>query len=149
MWTNEGGISSPGIFHWPNGISARGEIRHNPSHFIDILPTVLEIAGGTLPREIDGHRVPPKPGKSLVPVFERDGTVAHDYLWWMHSKHPAIRMGDWKAVSRDDGVTWSLFNIAEDRGEATDLAAQHPERLLELRGKWNEVAEMFRQQLTE
>ena len=45
-WVHEGGISSPLIVHWPAGIAARGELRHNPCHFIDILPTVIDLAGG-------------------------------------------------------------------------------------------------------
>jgi arylsulfatase len=52
MWTHEGGIASPGIFHWPRGIAARGELRHSPTHFIDVVATILGVAG--LPPGIEG-----------------------------------------------------------------------------------------------
>ena len=74
-WVHEGGISTPLIVHWPKGIAARGELRHTPGHVIDLVPTILEVAGGKRPRQWDGKPVPPPPGKSLVPVFAKDGTV--------------------------------------------------------------------------
>src|SRR5262249_8461429 len=48
-WVHEGGISTPLIVHWPEGIHARGELRHNPGHLIDLAPTILELAGGRWP----------------------------------------------------------------------------------------------------
>jgi arylsulfatase len=66
---------------------------------IDIVPTVLELAGGEHPRSWSGRPVPTPPGKSLLPAFARDGAVKHDDLWWYHDGHRAIRVGDWKLVS--------------------------------------------------
>ena len=45
IWVNEGGIASPLIAHWPNGIRDRGRLRHDPCHFIDVLPTLVDLAG--------------------------------------------------------------------------------------------------------
>ncbi|MEX2581069.1 MAG: arylsulfatase [Verrucomicrobiales bacterium] len=131
-WTHEGGISTPLVVSWPEGIEARGEIRRNPGHVIDVVPTLLELSGAEY-----GADVPPSPGKSLVPVFAEDGTVDHDALWWLHDGHRAIRVGDWKAVAPKD-EPWELYNLAEDRDESTDLAMEKPDRLEELVAVWED-----------
>ncbi|MHC4702862.1 MAG: sulfatase-like hydrolase/transferase, partial [Planctomycetota bacterium] len=147
-WNHEGGISSPLIVHWPEGISAKGELRHNPSHFIDIAPTILELAGGAWPGTIDGSPVPPKPGRSLVPAFAADGTVTHENLWWCHGGNRAIRIGDWKLVSKSDTKDkWELYNLKVDRCEMNDLTSQYPEKVKEMAQQWEAVAEDFRRNL--
>jgi arylsulfatase len=147
-WNHEGGISSPFIVHWPNGISARGELRHNPSHFVDVAPTILEVAGADRPKTVGGAPVPPPPGRSLLPAFARDGTVEHDHLWWCHAGNRAIRMGDWKLVSKDgDKGQWELYNLTDDRCEMNDLAAKHPDRVEQMARQWDEVADGFRRDL--
>ena len=63
-YVHEGGISTPLIVHWPKGIAARGELRTNPGHLIDIAPTLIEpVAGGAWPQVFNGQPVPPPPGK--------------------------------------------------------------------------------------
>jgi arylsulfatase len=96
-WVHEGGISTPLIVCWPAGIAARGELRHTPGHVIDLAPTVLEAVGGKRLTTWRGQPVPPAPGRSLVPLFTRDGTVAHDSLWWLHEGNRALRIGNWKS----------------------------------------------------
>ena len=100
-WVHEGGIATPLIVHWPKGIAARGEIRrHDPGHVIDLVPTILEVAGRLeLSRRGKARPVPARPGSSLVPSFTRDGTVRHHDLWWEHEGNRAIRVGDWKLVA--------------------------------------------------
>jgi arylsulfatase len=137
-WVHEGGISTPLIAHWPKGIAVRGELRRNPGHVIDVVPTVLELAGGKRPTTIDGKPVPPAPGTSLVPAFASDGSVKHDYLWWLHEGNKAIRVGDWKLVAaRNQGdETWELYNLKDDPAETNNLAAKHPDKVRELSEKW-------------
>ena len=53
-WVHEGGISTPLIAHWPDGIKAKGELRHSPGHVIDIVPTILELAGVEKPKSWKG-----------------------------------------------------------------------------------------------
>ncbi|MCB1231487.1 MAG: sulfatase-like hydrolase/transferase [Verrucomicrobiae bacterium] len=130
-WTHEGGISTPFVVSWPKGIPARGELRNNPGHVIDVVPTLLELAGAKPLAE-----APPAPGKSLVPVFENDGAVDHESLWWFHDGHKAIRMGDWKAVA-PEGEPWELYDLSVDRDESTDLAPSRPEKLAELVSAWD------------
>ncbi|MCL4205397.1 MAG: arylsulfatase [Pirellulaceae bacterium] len=142
-WVHEGGISTPLIAHWPRGIAARGELRHTPGHLIDILPTMLELAGGRAPTVWKDASVPPAPGKSLVSVFASDGPALHDDLWWCHESHRAIRAGDWKLVAAKD-EPWELYDLSRDRGESTNLAAQHPDKVQQLESLWTRRSDEFR-----
>src|SRR5688572_7464458 len=141
-WVHEGGISTPLVVHWPSGISARGELRHNPGHVIDIVPTILDLVGGKRPESFNNEPVPSSPGESLLPAFAKDGSVARNDLWWLHEGSRAIRVGDWKLVAatpslRGRGAAgarqetpgeWELFNLAEDRAETSNLAAKMPDK---------------------
>lgn len=142
-WVHEGGITTPMIAHWPQGIAARGELRHNPGHVIDLAPTILELAGGHWPKAHAGETVPPAPGKSLVPALAKDGTVAHEYLWWYHIGNRAIRVGDWKLVAADQSP-WELYNLRSDRSETRNLAADQPDKAAELERVWTQHMEEFR-----
>ena len=137
-WVHEGGISTPLIAHWPAGIAAKGELRHNVGHLVDIVPTVLELAGGKAPAEWNGKPVPAPPGRSLVPVFTKDGTVTHDEIWWQHEGNRAIRMGDFKLVAAGEKASWELYDLSKDRGETTNLAATMPEKAKELEARWTQ-----------
>ena len=136
-WVHEGGISTPLIAHWPAGIAARGELRHTPTHLVDILPTVLELTGAKKPAEIKGFAVPPAPGRSFVSALKSDVTVARDFLWWEHEGNRAIRAGDWKLVTLAKGE-WELYDLARDRGESNNLAAKNPAKVRELEAMWTQ-----------
>lgn len=141
VWTHEGGISTPLIVHWPKGVAARGELRHNVGHVIDLAPTLLDLAGGT-PTLATG--APPFPGRSLVPAFSQDGSVTRDCLFFHHEGNRALRVGDEKLVSaREDGDRWELFNLAADRCEQQDLAPSRPGRVEELAARWQELQDQF------
>ena len=142
-WVHEGGIATPLIAHWPKGIAARNELRRNPGHVIDLVPTILEVAGGRRFEQWEGQPVPPPPGKSLAPVFTKDGTVSRDALWWFHGGNRAIRVGDFKLVAAAGGP-WELFDLSTDRAETNNLAAQHPERVRKLEQAWKEQLEQCR-----
>jgi arylsulfatase len=134
-WVHEGGISSPLIAHWPNGIAAKNQLRHTPAHVIDIVPTALELAGVTKPTTWNGQAIPPAPGKSLVPALAKDETITRDSLWWLHEGHRAIRVGDWKLVAANK-EPWELYNLKTDRAEQHNLASQQPEKVTELAQLW-------------
>jgi arylsulfatase len=142
-WVHEGGITTPLIVHWPRGLAARGELRHNPGHLIDLAPTVLELAGGRWPDTWAGQAVPRPPGKSLVPTFAQDASVSHDYFWWFHEGNRAIRMGDWKLVA-DHEKGWELYDLTRDRAESNNLLAAEPERARRLAQEWDRRMEEFR-----
>ena len=136
-WTHEGGTATPFIVSWPEGIKARGEARNNPGHVIDVVPTMLELAGAAPHPD-----APPSPGKSLMPVFEKDGTVDHDQFWWYHDDHRAIRVGDWKAVALS-GEPWELYDLSNDRGEMNNLEKSQPKILQQLVEAWEATTEEF------
>ena len=145
-WVHEGGISSPLIVHWPAGLTARHELRHDPCHFIDILPTVMDLAGaGEVSLTWNGETAPPLPGKSLVPAFAKDGAVSRECLYFHHRKNRALRAGDWKLVARDE-EPWELYDLKTDRCESKNLAEKQPDRIREMAARWQQLEDEFRRQ---
>ena len=136
-WVHEGGISTPLIVQWPRGIAAHGELRRTPGHIIDLVPTILAVAGGKRFETWGGHAVPPAPGKSLVPLFKKDGTVTHGSFWWLHEGNRALRVGDWKIVAAGKDSPWELYDLGKDRAESKNLAAKKPEKVRELAENWH------------
>lgn len=143
-WVHEGGISTPLIAHWPAGIRAKNELRHQPGHLIDLMATCVDVSGASYPDHYKGERIKPMEGKSLIPVFENK-TIKRDALYWEHEGNRAVRAGKWKLVAKgragQDDVVWELYDIEADRSELHDLAAQEPERLKEMVGLWQAYAE--------
>ena len=134
-WVHEGGISTPLIAHWPAGISARGELRRQPGHLIDLMATCLDVAGAKYPRKFNGRPVTPLQGKSLLPAFANK-PIDRDALYWEHEGNRAIRVGDWKLVAKGPGGKWELYDLAADRSETRDLAVAESKRVRTLVTKW-------------
>lgn len=146
-WVHEGGISTPLILHWPQGATGRGELRRTPGHVIDLVPTLLEISGAAGAAEGYDQERPPFPGRSLVPALARDALVPREYLYFHHDNNRALRMGDWKLVSkRPDPEAYALFDLRQDRSEQLDLAAREPERVAAMARRWAELEAEFRRQ---
>jgi arylsulfatase len=141
-WVHEGGISTPLIASWPAGIAAHGELRHTPGHVIDIVPTILELAGIPKPTDWKGQPMPPAPGKSLAPAFAKDITIERPSLWWLHEENKAIRVGDFKLVAAK-GDAWALYDLKTDRAEQNDLTAKMPEKAKELADLWQKQTEEY------
>jgi len=135
-WTHEGGSCTPLIAHWPEGISSKGEIRQTPGHVIDIVPTLLDVAGVRIADQKVAF-----PGTSL---FGKD-IERQRVLWWSHTGNHALRRGNWKLVKTKKGE-WELFNLSEDRAETNDLAADYPEKVQELKNLWLSLVDQFRLQ---
>lgn len=134
-WVHEGGISTPLIAHWPAGFAARGELRAQPGHVIDIMATCLDVAGARLPAEREGAPTLPLEGRSLVPAFA-GRPIEREALYWEHEGNRAIRVGDWKLVAKGPSGPWELYDLARDRVESRDLAREEPERVRALRAQW-------------
>jgi arylsulfatase A-like enzyme len=131
--TLEGGIRVPFCAQWKGKIPA-GLTYENPIQNLDILPTALAAAGGTIEEstQIDGV--------DLMPYLTgKNAERPHETLYWRFGEQWAIRHGDWKlCANRMDGVkNVKLFNLREDAGEAKDLAAEQPEKVKELQTLWD------------
>jgi arylsulfatase len=137
-FTLEGGIASPLIVHWPNGIPAsrRSSIERQPAHLIDLMPTIVEVTGARYPTEFKGTAIQPMEGISLRPVFTGQPVARTQPIFWEHEGNRAVRSGNWKIVSTFPG-DWELYDLATDRVERNNVAAQHPEVVARLGAAWD------------
>ena len=134
-WIHEGGISTPLIVHWPNGITDKGGIRHAPGYLPDIMATVLDVTGTPYPSSVEGRAIDPLEGHSLLPVFGQDGG-ARPPMFWEHEGNAAVRIDQWKLVKRYP-LGWELYDLDADRTELNDLAAQHPARVADMGAQYD------------
>lgn len=135
----EGGISTPGIVHWPAGLKTEaGSIVDTPAHLIDVLPTLADLAGTTIPVEHPERDLRPVSGVSLNPVFKGRKLKRAEPIYFQFTSDSGLRDGDWKLVSFK-GEEWELYNIKEDRTELNNLAASKPDRVAAMAAKWNEM----------
>jgi arylsulfatase len=135
-YAHEGGIGTPFIVHWPKVIKDGGAIRQQVGHIIDIMPTFLDVAGGTYPNEYKGNKITPVQGVSLVPAFMNKPLKRTDAIYWEHHGNRAVRGGKWKLVANGEASPWELYDMEADRTETTNLAETHPEIVKELNDKW-------------
>ncbi len=147
-WVSEGGIRSPLIVSGP-GVQGAGELNKKAVlHVIDIVPTVLELAGIEHPSTYKGREIAPVQGKSWVGMLAgrtQSPRTSDDWLGWELFNNRAIRQGNWKIswLYRPFGTyDWQLFNLAEDPGEQYDLSDKFPEKKKELVALWDEYVQM-------
>jgi arylsulfatase A-like enzyme len=136
---HEGGVSAPLVIHWPAGMKAKGEMRHQVAHLIDLMPTFVEVSGAKYPQEFKGKEIQPMQGRSLTPFFDSAKTEPRT-LFWEHEGNRAIRDGDWKLVGTR-GQPWELYDVARDRTELNNLATERSERFTKLKGTWDTWAD--------
>jgi arylsulfatase A-like enzyme len=132
--SHEGGICTPLIAHWPTGITEVGGFEREPVHFVDVMATLVELAGANYPVERGGVPVVPMRGESLLPLFAGESLQRETPLFWAWSKGKAVRSGEWKLVSH--GGPWELYDLTTDRTEMRNLAAEHPERVERMSATW-------------
>jgi arylsulfatase A-like enzyme len=137
-WAHEGGIATPMIAAWPGRIK-QGTITRQTGHVMDLMPTVLDVAGATYPKTYEGRRILPLEGRSLLPVLEGRQRQGHEAIFWEHEGNRAVRMGRWKLVSQGQD-RWELYDVEADRTEQRDLAAAHPDRAAEMKASWENWA---------
>jgi arylsulfatase A-like enzyme len=151
QWTKQvashwGGTRNGTVVHWPAGFDARGEVRTQFSHVIDVAPTVLEAAGLPEPMFVKGIQQRPYEGTSMAYSFDgADAAERHTTQYFEMFCNRGIYQDGWTAVTRhstpwlvnstlpalDDDV-WELYDTTADWTQAHDVAAQHPEKLREL-----------------
>ena len=162
--TYRGGTTDPCIVSWPKGIKARGEVRPQFAHAIDLVPTVLEALGIEAPESIRGVSQEPIDGVSFAHTFSAAAEPSNHHTQYFEMfGHRAIYHDGWRAVcpwpgpnfteaakkSRKfgspinsevlvdlDAHDWELYHIDEDYSECYNLAAEHREKLIEMVGRW-------------
>jgi arylsulfatase len=135
----EGGIATPAIVHWPAGLKApRGSLVHAPAHLVDVLPTVAEVAGATLPESWPDRELTPLAGISLAPILAGRKIESRPPIHLLFGSDRGLRDGDWKLVSFR-GQPWELYDLAKDRTELRNLAARHPEIVRRMADQWHEM----------
>ncbi len=138
---HEGGISSPLIVHWPEGLTPDpGSFTNQPGHLIDFMATFIDLADATYPEQIGERRIDPLEGKSLLPIFCGETRQGHETLYFHFGTDRALRQGPWKLVSAKLGK-WELYNLNEDRTELNDRSEQEPQRVAAMAAKWFQIAE--------
>ena len=154
QWTKQvashwGGTRNGTIVHWPKGIKAKGEIRTQFSHVIDVAPTVLEAAGIPQPLSVDGIQQDPIEGMSMLYAFN-DAKAAdrHETQYFEMFGNRGIFHKGWTAVTKhvtpwiksppialDDDV-WELYDTTKDWSQSKDLSKEMPKKLHELQRLW-------------
>jgi arylsulfatase len=137
-WVHEGGISTPLIVHWPNGIPKErdGKFERQPGHLIDVMATCVDVSGAKYPAEVNGNKIKPMQGVSLVPAFAGKNLNRKEPIFWEHESNRAVRDGKWKLVAKAD-KPWELYDMEKDRTEMHDLSAKFPQKTKELAAKWD------------
>ena len=126
-YIHEGGIATPLIAYWPEGIQQLARITDQMGHIVDIMPTFLEVAGATYPKMYKGEGITPMEGQSLVPVL-RGETIERGPIGWEHEGNAGYRDGKWKLVKRKGKeAEWELYDMERDRTEQYNLANKHPD----------------------
>ncbi len=135
-FVHEGGISTPLIAHWPQGISRKGELETQPGHLIDLMATCADLAQAQYPKSLKGEMIQPMEGVSLAPAFSGKSLNRPDAIYWEHEGNRAMRDGEWKLVAKEN-EPWELHNMKADRTEMHDLAKEHPDRVADMSRRWD------------
>ncbi len=137
----EGGIATPAIAHWPAGLKLKpGSLVHSPAHLVDLLPTLAEVAGVKVPESYPGRELTPLAGVSLAPILAGKPMTQRPPIHLLFGSDRGLRDGDWKLVSFQS-QPWELYNLANDRTELHNVAAQHPDIVSRMVRQWHEMTE--------
>ena len=146
-----GGTCDPLVIHWPKGIKAKGEVRHQYHHSTDIVPTILDVTGLEMPKVYRGVEQYPLNGVSMRYTFDNAKAPTQkkrQYYAMLGTR--GIWQAGWKAaalhapisgVGHFDKDRWELYHVDADRSESKNLANEHPEKLKELVEAWFEEAD--------
>jgi len=137
------------VVSWPAGITARGEVRQQYHHSVDIVPTILDVCGVEAPAFLNGYEQTPLPGVSMRYSFDdQDAATTKVTQYYEMFGSRGLWHDGWKIVTEHgpmsgpgmnggfENDTWQLFHTDVDRSEAHDLAADNPDKVEELKGLW-------------
>jgi len=147
-----GGTNDPLVISWPKGIQARGELRHQYHHSVDIVPTLLQACGIEMPEVYNGVQQTPLSGVSMVYSFdaEPNAPTQKEIQYFSMLGTRGIWKDGWKAAAVHSPISgkghfdedvWELYDLRNDRSETNNLAEENPEKLQELIDAWFEEAD--------
>lgn len=146
QFTSLGGVADPLIVRWPKGIAAKGAVRRQFVHVIDLFPTLLDAARLKRPELYQGRRQLSVDGASFAATFAGDAAPTRREQYYELGGYRAYEEGKWRLVtlhergadfSRD---RWALYDLSTDPTELIDLADKHPDIAATLRAKWEAAA---------
>jgi arylsulfatase len=162
QWTKQvashfGGTRNPMVVHWPKGIKAKGELREQFCHCIDVVPTILEAAKVAAPQQVNGIVQKPIEGISLAYSFDDAKAKSQRTMQYFEMMgNRGIYHDGWMATTRHgtpwltaaasrgfDDDAWELYHIDEDFSQADDLATQNPAKVKELQAKFIAEAKKY------
>ncbi|WP_373089728.1 arylsulfatase [Sneathiella sp.] len=145
--THGGGIRDPLILTWPNGIPARGELRHQFAHCSDVVPTLLDLLGIDPPGTVNGVTQQSIEGQSFkTSLFDAEAPSRPTPQYFEMFGHRGLWQDGWKAVAFHPMGTpfendqWELYHLNKDFSETRDLAKEEPDRLARMIDTWWEEA---------
>ena len=142
-YTHEGGAATPFFMNWPAQIKPQTGWYESPAQLIDVMPTLLNLAGADYPTQFAGNELHPLRGVSLQPAFSGKPITRSVPMFSEHEDNAFIMDGNWKLVGK--GVShhkgpeenlWELYNLADDRTELNNLVKQQPERARKMMDQW-------------
>jgi len=147
-----GGTACPLVVHWPKGIKAKGEVRNQYHHSVDVVPTILEAIGLEMPKTYRGVEQYPLSGVSMKYTFDAqaNGATQKKRQYYAMLGTRGLWQDGWKVAALHAPLTgkghfdkdeWELYHVDEDRSESTNLAAKHPDKVEALVKAWFEEAE--------
>lgn len=146
-FAHEGGSATPFFMHWPKGIELRDEWYTEPAQLIDVMPTILDVAGAEYPDKARGNAIPGLDGVSLRAAFSGKELERKDPIFVEHETNAFARDGRWKLVGKEVAqfngtkkANWELYDMEADRTETTNLASANPAKVKELAGQWENWA---------
>jgi arylsulfatase A-like enzyme len=168
--TYRGGVADAFLVHWPKGIKAKGEIRHQYAHAIDLVPTVLEALQIEPPEQVRGVTQSPIEGVSFAHTFDdANAESKHHTQYFEMFGHRSIYHDGWRAVCPVPGPSfteakmgfgeltlteeklreldakgWELYHVAEDPSETNNLAEQRRDKLIEMIALWYSEAGKYK-----
>jgi arylsulfatase A-like enzyme len=143
---HEGGIATPMIAYWPQGLRQPNRLVREPVHVVDMMRTCLDLAQAPYPSAYQGRTITPTVGKSFVPLLTSATAPAqplHPELFWEHFGAAALRQQDWKIVRLTAEEPWELYDMKNNRSETKNLAAQNPDRVAAMNQRWQQLAQAY------
>lgn len=139
-YSHEGGTATPFIVHWPAqiAVSEGGRIDHSILHFIDLMPTLVDITNADYPSKYKDGKVHPMQGVSLLPLFKGRSIDRKEPLFYDWAEGSAVQTDKWKLVRW--GEEWELYDMQNDRTETTNLIEEKPELAGQLKSTWQDWA---------